>query len=447
MSIEELKTKLTTVSDEMRSMNSLCEKEDRDFTDEEQVKYDEFDQSLDSIKTDIETEEKAAKDRIERAAKAKERQDKLDKVNTEINSIVIPTPVIQAVEPEDFKTVADFLDAAMRKIFYPGTVDNRLAKWYSVTTHDPSFDARAQQSMGEGTAGGYMVPTQLLPGLKQIAVQDAIVRPRATVIPPGSPPDAEIEIPALNQSSSVTGGVDLAFVGEGDTKGQTDFTLKTIALIPHELSGYIDVTDKLIRNWSACVSFVETMLRQALMAGEDMVFLTGNGVGKPKGLTTQNCAITVNRNTAASILYADIRAMFWQVLRRNGTTPIWVISPSGLDQLLALADPGAAGTMIFQPSAREGMPMTLMGNPLLINERSPALGSVGDLMLLNLSYYLIKDGSGPYVAASPHVHFTSNRTCIKIFWNVDGDSWLQDKFPLEGDSTNFLSPFVLLGDV
>lgn len=443
--IAELKQKLTDASEEMKSMNALCEKEDRGFTDEEQAKYDELDKSLDSIDEEIKTEERVAQERIDRATQAKARQDKLDTVNDRINNITIPTPVIQVIEPDDFKTIAEFLDAAMRKIFYPSYTDNRLAKWYSVTTHDPNFEARAQQSMGEGTAGGYMVPTQLLPGLKQIAVQDAIVRPRATVIPAGSPPDAEIEIPALNQSSSVTGGVDLAFVGEGDTKGQTDFTLKTVSLIPHELSGYIDVTDKLIRNWSACVSFVETMLRQALTAGEDYVFLNGNGVGKPKGLTTQNCAITVARNTAASILYADIRAMYWQVLRRNGTTPVWIISPTGLDQLLALADPGAAGTLIWQPSAREGAPSMLMGTPCLINERSPALGSTGDLMLLNLAYYLIKDGSGPYVAASPHVHFTSNRTCIKIFWNVDGDSWLQNKYPLEGDSTNFLSPFILLG--
>ena len=443
--IAELKQKLTDASEEMKSMNALCEKEDRGFTDEEQGKYDGLDKSLDSIDEEIKTEEKAAQDRIDRATQAKDRQDKLDAVNDRINNITIPTPIIQVEEPEDFKTIAEFLDSAMKKIFYPSYRDNRLSKWYSITTQDPHFEARAEQSMGEGTAGGYMVPTQFKPELMQIAVQQALIRPRATIIPAGSPPDAEIEIPALNQSSSVTGGVDLAFVKEGGTKNQTDFSLKTVSLIPHELSGYIDVTDKLLRNWPACVSFVETMLKTALMAGEDYVFLNGTGVAQPHGIVNQNAAITVGRNTAGSILYPDIRAMYWRVLRRNGTTPIWVISPTGLDQLLALADPGTAGTLIWQPSAREGAPSTLMGAPCIINERSPALGSAGDLMLLNLAYYLIKDGSGPFVAASPHVHFTSNKTCIKIFWNVDGDSWLQDPFPLEGDTANFLSPFILLG--
>jgi len=66
------------------------------------------------------------------------------------------------------------------------------------------------------------------------------------------------------------------------------------------------------------------------------------------------------------------------------------------------------------------------------------------LILADLSYYLIKDGSGPFVAASPHVYFTTNKTVIKIFWNVDGQSWLNDPLGLEGSVANTVSPFVVL---
>jgi HK97 family phage major capsid protein len=81
---------------------------------------------------------------------------------------------------------------------------------------------------------------------------------------------------------------------------------------------------------------------------------------------------------------------------------------------------------------------------VVFNDRIPGLGSTGDLMLLDLSYYLIKDGSGPFVAMSEHVHFTQNKTVIKAFWNVDGQPWLDEPIPLEGSTANTVSPFVVL---
>ena len=73
----------------------------------------------------------------------------------------------------------------------------------------------------------------------------------------------------------------------------------------------------------------------------------------------------------------------------------------------------------------------------------PALGSEGDLCLCDFSYYLIKDGSGPYVAASEHVYFKNNKTVIKAFWNVDGQAWMKEPLTLEDGSTQ-VSPFVFL---
>jgi HK97 family phage major capsid protein len=72
------------------------------------------------------------------------------------------------------------------------------------------------------------------------------------------------------------------------------------------------------------------------------------------------------------------------------------------------------------------------------------VGTEGDLILADCSYYLIKNGSGPFVEASPHVYFTSNQTVIKAFWNVDGKPWLSQPIPLEGSTSNTVSPFVVL---
>ena len=87
---------------------------------------------------------------------------------------------------------------------------------------------------------------------------------------------------------------------------------------------------------------------------------------------------------------------------------------------------------------------SLLGTPIVFSERSPALGSKGDLMLLNLSYYLILDGSGPFAASSEHILFLSNQTVFRISWNFQGKPWLSEPLALEGATNIQVSPFVVL---
>jgi HK97 family phage major capsid protein len=120
---------------------------------------------------------------------------------------------------------------------------------------------------------------------------------------------------------------------------------------------------------------------------------------------------------------------------------VWVASPTLIPQLATMVDTG--NHIIWQPNAREGIPGTLLGLPLLFNERSPVLGTKGDLILANFQYYLIKDGFGVALAASPHRKFEFNITIIKAFWNVDGKPWLTAPITLEDGATQ-MSPFVVL---
>jgi HK97 family phage major capsid protein len=120
---------------------------------------------------------------------------------------------------------------------------------------------------------------------------------------------------------------------------------------------------------------------------------------------------------------------------------VWIGSQTCLPQLMTMVDTG--NHLIWQPSAREGVPSTLLGVPFLLNDQSPVLGTEGDLILVDLDYYLIKDGSGISISASEHPLFTQNRTIIKAFWNVDGQPWLTTPL-LARDGVSTVSPFVVL---
>jgi len=352
-------------------------------------------------------------------------------------TVDLPRDGTPAGEPqatgEELRDFGEFLQLAR---FSPN--DSRLQY-----RERPKDGEKRQLSMGVGAAGGFLVPEQFGPLLAPITPQDAVIRPRATVIPAGDPPDAAITFPALDQSGArgVHSGVAVVWIAEAHVKPETDPAFLDVKLEPHEVAAHVIISDKLLRNAPAAGALVSTILRRAIISAEDQAFLTGTGIGQPLGIVGHAATIPVARVGAGLIGYADAVAMY--SVAKFGGRLAWIASPTTLPQLLTMIDPGAGGTLVWQSNARDGAPGTLMGLPLIINERSPVLGARGDLMLVDLNYYLIKDGSPLTIAMSEHVRFTQNQTIIKAFWNVDGQPWLTTPLLLE-DGVSLVSPFVEL---
>lgn len=434
MTLEELRARRAQAVAEMRALIAAAEKDDgRDLTDEEVATYDGLKAEVDKLDGKIDRLEdlegrEATLDAVARPAAA--RQQRLARPGGD--------PAAR-----EFETLGEFMYAVR---FRPG--DQRLSNLYQEFEQD---GAAAEQSMGVGSEGGFAVPTQFRPALLEVSPQDSIIRPRATVIPAGSPPDSAVTMPALDQTGdtpgNVYGGVEVSWIGEGAAKPETDATLREITLAPHEVAGHIKVTDKLLRNWQAAGPLLERLLRGAVRSAEDDVFYKGNGIAKPLGVINSGAAYVVNRAGANLISRADINAMTARILMRGGM-PAWIASQSVMPQLQNLRNdigspPTGDGALVWNPDARDNAGnQVLGGRPILWHNRAPQLGTKGDLALVDLSYYLIKDGSGPFVAASEHVHFTSNKTVIKIFYNVDGQPWLTAPFKEENGYE--VSPFVVL---
>lgn len=302
---------------------------------------------------------------------------------------------------------------------------------------------RGEQSMGVGTEGGFAVPKQFLGQLLSVEQSPSVIRPLATVIPAGSPPDAEVVMPALNQANSgnMYGGVAVTWIGEGGTKAETSAAIEQVSLVPKEVAGIIKVTDKLLRNWQAADTVLRGLLSKAIVAAEESAFISGNGAGKPLGFIGAGASKVINRTTTTTVVLADLFAMEEAIIG-NGS-PVWLMSQKVRSKIRALNSSSTGGSLIWgDGSVVSGTPQTLLGKPAFVVDRMPVLGAKGDLCLVDLSYYLIKDGSGPFVAASEHVYFANNKTVIKAFWNVDGQPWLTK--PLTMESGDIMSPFVVL---
>ena len=404
----ELRQKITAKVAEARALHEAAKKESRALNEDEQKKYNELLSAIDGMRSE------------------EEREDRLQKLE-------MRTPAPAEPGPNEFREFGDYLQAVR---FNPG--DGALKR-----REMPMGSEKRVLSMGVGGAGGFMVPEQFLPILKMIEPQAALFRPRAQVIPAGDPPDAAITMPALNQAGAngIYGGVVVSWIAEGGAKPETEPDFREIKLEPHEVAAHTIVTDKLLRNSGAAGPLVSSLLRKAIIGAEDRAFLAGGGVGMPMGIIGHPSVVNIARAGAGAIAYADVLNMYSRAL--FGGKMAWIGSPTILPQLMTMVGPGAGAPLVWQPNAREGAPGTLLGLPCLLNQRSPVLGAIGDLILVDLDYYLVKDGTALSIAASEHPLFTQNRTIIKAFWNVDGQPWLTTPLLLE-DGVTTASPFVVL---
>jgi HK97 family phage major capsid protein len=320
---------------------------------------------------------------------------------------------------------------------YTGDIKT-FGHFVQMAVHEP----HKLKAMGldSGEAGGFAVPDQFRTSILSVPPMATIVRPRAQVLPPGEYPDAKFEIPALRQGASgLYGGVTFSAANEGTAGTSNDPKLDNVILEPQRLSGYITIGNSLLRNATAMSAFIENLFRNAKAGYEDNAFIQGTGGVLPLGFLYSPGKVNVVRTTASTIVLTDILNM---LAKMYGDTPFWIASKSALPKLAAMAD--TVGNSIYiVADITKSLPATLAGYPIFFSFRQPALGSEGDLMLVDASYYIIKDGSGPFVQASEHVNFTADQTIIKMTWNVDGQPWVKTPILAE-DSSSTVSPYIVL---
>jgi len=423
--IIELKHERAELVAELRTLLDKAQNEGRSMTAAEERIYKNTDNDLEKLDAEI----LAAETDLERRRSVAERE-----LNGRGKAGVVKT--------DEFLNIGELFHAVARKKA-DGISDSRLDALYE----------KREMTMGTGATGGYALPEQFDSTLRAVVAQSGIVRPRATVIPAGSPPDAKLTFPSLDQTAAqnIYGGVTVVHTGEGVTMTETTANLREVSLEPKEISAYIVVTQKLLNNWEACGTFISNTLISAMVGQEDMDFISGNGVNKSLGFINSAAAITYTRAGAGGVTFADCYTMLSRILMRGSGSYVWLASQTVIPQLAAMVDAG--GHAVWSGSKGDGLagaagplPSDLFGIPVIFSDRLPALGTKGDMSLVNLSYYLIKDGSGPAVASSEHILFLSNKVVFKVVWNVDAHPWLTEPLGLEGSPGNTVSPFVILGD-
>lgn len=405
--LEARNRKANEVLSEMRTLSDKAKAENRDFSDTEKERWMKMKNEHDRL-----VEESRRENDLEEIEKfTREREEKLNAVRGQDSSS----------QKREFSSLGEFVAEVAATRGYGKPSEKRAL----LTT--------------EGSQGGFLIPTQFLPTILQVDPQAAIVRPYATVIPAGSIPDAEFTVPYFDQDDELGGVTPTRRATETSDMDESSPEFGLITLRPEEYSTFVDVSKKAVDNAPAISAFLEMRFRMSKNAKDDYNFLRGAAEARPEGIINATGVVEVDRNTSSDIKFADIAAMLAAQMDFAGAR--WIVNQSNLPKILSLAD--AEGNSIFiAGDVSKGIPPTLAGYPISWTSRLFNAGTKGDIAYVNLKYYLIKDGSGPFIEIYD-VQPKKRLLTFTLAWNTDGQLWV--KAPIEREDGNSYAPIVLLG--
>lgn len=354
-------------------------------------------------------------------------------------------PTSHAGEDAPFKSLAHFARDVARASVPGGGISQELAGWSSKSA---GFMEQTDDSQG-----GYLVPAQFRDTILKNALENAIVKPRATVIPMAT---GTVKIPYVNetsQASNVYGGVAIYRAGEGGQITPSNPTFGQVELNLHKVTGLVYVSSELLEDSPISMEpLLSAMFAEAIAFQEDDDYINGTGAGMPLGVLSAPCSITVDPEDAQSpgtILWANIIKMWSRLHPRSANRAVWLANPDTFPQLATMSQQaGDSAVPVYLPAnGAAGAPFgTLMGRPLILTKKCRSLGQTGDIILADFSQYLVgTKASGLAVAQSIHLRFDYDQTAFRFTLRYDGQPWWPAPLVPRYSSAT-LSPFVMLGE-
>lgn len=322
-----------------------------------------------------------------------------------------------------------------------------IDKLSRVQTFQNSFSSE------EPGAGGFLIPEIMRSEMYQLALEQATVRSRATVIPMST---LRVPIPTVDDTSHVSslfGGVVFYWTEEAGQLTESNAKFGRVTLDAKKLTGFFKVPAELLDDAPAFSAWFDQRIPLGLAWQEDLSFMTGTGAGEPQGFINSPAAVQVaaqSGQAANTILWENVVGMYARMLPTSIANAVWLVSTDVFTELATMAlSVGTGGGPVWIGNFAGGQggmddpPMALLGRPVIRTEKVPKLGTTGDINFVDLSYYLIGDRQAVSVDSSEHFLFQNAQVAYRIITRLDGRPWLQTPLtPHNGGDS--LSAFVQL---
>ena len=296
---------------------------------------------------------------------------------------------------------------------------------------------------GDGTAGGFLVPTEQRTELLRFAEQASPILGLVTEVPVGVEAGS---YPSLDQYVAPTAGIgNTAFAAgivttstaEAAALTETNAAFKEINWQVHKIGGYTEVSNELIADSPTAI---ETLLRGlfgiAVASKREFYILRGTGVGEPLGILNAPAAVGVATNADNTFAWVDACSMLARFKQVTGRAR-WVMHQGVLPDL-------AAAGFLTGTTARRVEDLGY-GAPIL-SQHMPQ-DDYDDVLLADFGCYLLFMRQPISIAYSEHVNFLTDKGTWRFTERLDGQPWVTGAITLADPQGSYtVSPFVYHDD-
>lgn len=311
---------------------------------------------------------------------------------------------------------------------------------------------RAATGLNETQAqdGGFLVQTDQSADLIKRTYETSILAKRCVKV--GISQNANgLKINAIDESSRANGsrwgGIQAFWGNEADAYVASKPKFRQIELVLKKLTGLCYATEELLADSSALEGVISQGFTEEFGFKIDDAIFRGTGAGQPLGILNSGALISVAKESAqaaTSIVLNNIVKMRARQWVRSRANSIYTINQDCEPQLnvLSLTVGNNSYPVLMPATGISGAPYdTVFGSPVVPTEYNPTLGAAGDILLADLSQYLLIDKGSIQQAASVHVRFLYDEMTYKFSYRVDGQPvWDKPLTPYQGSDTQ--SPFV-----
>jgi len=369
--------------------------------------FDEFKAANDRRIAAIESKGYAPADLVEKVerinADLSEKKKQIDAVEDAISRAKFPAGGGDKINPEKAAHAKAF-NLWMRKGVDAGLKD---------------LEIKAELSTLNDTEGGFTVPEAIPTTMKEVAQNQSAMRQICDV--------QTIGIPEYKELVDV-GGESAEWATEKGTRSNTDTpTLKEVSIVPGEIYAQPPVTQTLLDDSSYDVEgWVGRFLGRAFSVKEGTAFISGNGVGRPKGIAAYSMVANASYawgkvgyiagghatllNNADKLI--DLQHALKTIYRANAR---WLMNDLTLSVVRKFKD--GEGNYLFVPGLTAGASDLLLGKPISYDDYVDDIGAnkypifFGDFK----EGYVIVDRTGirmlrdPYTAKPYVLFYTTKR--------------------------------------
>ena len=419
---------------ELRAIVDGAEKrENSSFTDEETTKYEELSKRAAKMKADSEILRRQAELDMEEAG---------NKPGEQRGVTIVP-----GGDPEkrSFASLGHFL------------MEVRNAENPNIDTHPALITesrAAAGANVGVASDGGFLMGTEYTQGLLTRAYESGEVLSRCTKIEM-SQGIGEVIINGIDENSRVNGsrwgGVRAYWAAEAATVEATKAKFAQIKLKPEKLMAFYYATDESLEDTVLLNSIIDIVVPEEIAFKQEEACIEGTGVGQNLGVIKSDATVVVAKRAnqpANTIVYENILDMWARMIASSRKNAVWFINQDIETELNAMAlVVGTGGVPVYLPAGglSEKPYATLMGRPVIPIEHCKTLGTKGDIILSDMSQYILLQKGGIKKDVSIHVKFLTAEQCFRFIIRTNGRPiWDSALTPKNGTKT--LSPWVVLAN-